>query len=168
MLLTSCKLLQRKLLDVGSDFRGSLRNFGLNVDVVSSFRYEARVCGARRRISEAGRDCRAVLSVRRVIRQQLAVLHKMLLATVLGDPMCRRLMTVPGVGADSHRISHPNSGYGVGLAGMKHREDGHEVPDFPNYTDRHGTCRDRWQRITKPLHCHCANPANVRFFNLLA
>src|SRR5882762_6053190 len=63
MLLTSRKLLQRKLLDVESDLRGPLR------------------------------------SVRRVMRQQFAVLHKMLLDMVRGDPVCRRLMTAPGVGA---------------------------------------------------------------------
>ena len=33
------------------------------------------------------------------MRQQFAVLHKMLLDTVRGDPVCRRLMTAPGVGA---------------------------------------------------------------------
>src|SRR3984957_15198455 len=42
MLLTSRKLLQRKLLDVESDLRGTLRNFGLKVGVVSGARYEAR------------------------------------------------------------------------------------------------------------------------------
>jgi hypothetical protein len=30
------------------------------------------------------------------MRQQLAVLHKMLLDTVRDDPVCRRLMTAPG------------------------------------------------------------------------
>ena len=40
-----------------------------------------------------------LLNVRRVMSQQLAVLHKMLLNTVRGDPVCRRLMTAPGVGA---------------------------------------------------------------------
>ena len=35
----------------------------------------------------------------RVMRQQFAVLHKMLLDTVRHDPICRRLMTAPGVGA---------------------------------------------------------------------
>src|SRR5215213_6988901 len=43
MLLTSRKLLQRKLLDLESDLRGTLRNFGLKVGVVSGGRYEARV-----------------------------------------------------------------------------------------------------------------------------
>ena len=32
------------------------------------------------------------------MRQQLAVLHKMLLDMVRDDPICRRFMTVPGVG----------------------------------------------------------------------
>ncbi len=32
------------------------------------------------------------------MRQQLATLHKMLLNTVRHDPVCRRLMTAPGVG----------------------------------------------------------------------
>jgi hypothetical protein len=42
MLLTSRKLLQRKLLDVESDLRGTLRNFGLKVGVVSRCQYEVR------------------------------------------------------------------------------------------------------------------------------
>ncbi len=43
MLLTTRKLLQHKLMDVESDLRGTLRNFGLKVGVVSRSRYEARV-----------------------------------------------------------------------------------------------------------------------------
>jgi transposase len=37
-----------------------------------------------------------LLSVRQVIRQQSAVLHKMLLEMVRDDPVCRRLMTAQG------------------------------------------------------------------------
>jgi transposase len=33
-----------------------------------------------------------------VLREQLAKLHKLVLDQVRGDPLCRRLMTVPGVG----------------------------------------------------------------------
>ena len=40
MLLTSRKLVQRKLMDIESDMRGTLRNFGLKVGVVSSIRYK--------------------------------------------------------------------------------------------------------------------------------
>src|SRR5213595_3816575 len=99
MLLTSRKLLQRKLLDVESDLRGTLRNFGLRVGVVSGSRYEARVRELVAAFPRLAAIAEPLLSVRRVMRQQFAVLHKMLLDTVRGDPVCRRLMTAPGVGA---------------------------------------------------------------------
>jgi len=99
MLLTSRKLLQRKLLDVESDLRGTLRNFGLRVGAVSGGRYEARVHDLVEGFPRLAAIAEPLLNVRRVMRQQLAVLHKMLLDTVRGDPVCRRLMTAPGVGA---------------------------------------------------------------------
>src|SRR5262249_31952800 len=40
-----------------------------------------------------------LLVVRRVLREQVAILHRRLLAIVRDDDVCRRLMTVPGVGA---------------------------------------------------------------------
>ena len=36
--------------------------------------------------------------VRRVLREQIVILHRRLLATVRDDEVCRRLMTTPGVG----------------------------------------------------------------------
>jgi len=99
MLLTSRKLLQRKLLDVESDLRGTLRNFGLKVGVVSGGRYEARVRELVAGFPRLTAIAEPLLIVRRIMRQQLAVLHKMLLDTVRDDPVCRRLMTAPGVGA---------------------------------------------------------------------
>lgn len=41
---------------------------------------------------------RPMLIARKALRQQVAVLHKMLLDTVRASETCRRLMTVPGVG----------------------------------------------------------------------
>jgi hypothetical protein len=98
MLLTSRKLLQRKLLDLECDLRGTLRNFGLKVGVVSGSRYEARVRELVLGFPRLAAIAEPLLKVRRVMRQQLAVLHKMLLDTVRDDPVCRRLMTAPGVG----------------------------------------------------------------------
>jgi transposase len=40
-----------------------------------------------------------VLRVHAALRGEYAVLHRTLLAAVRDDQMCRRLMTVPGVGA---------------------------------------------------------------------
>ncbi len=98
MLLSSRRLLQRKLLDVECDLRGTLRNFGLKVGVVSTGKFEARI---RELVTDSPRLARIVeplLVVRRIMREQFAVLHKMLLDTVRHGPVCRRLMTAPGVG----------------------------------------------------------------------
>jgi transposase len=43
MLLTTRKLLRNKLQDVENELRGTLRNFGLKVGVVSPGRFEARI-----------------------------------------------------------------------------------------------------------------------------
>ena len=99
MLLTSRKLLQRKLLDVECDLRGTLRNFGLKVGTVSTRGYEARIRELVEGFPKLAAIVEPLLTVRRVMRQQFAVLHKMLLDTVRHDPICRRLMTTPGVGA---------------------------------------------------------------------
>src|SRR6516165_7263300 len=90
MLLTSRKLLQRKLLDVESDLRGTLRNFGLKVGVVGGSRYEARVRELVEGFPRLAAIVEPLLSVRRVMRQQFTVLHKMLLDTVRADLVCRR------------------------------------------------------------------------------
>ena len=45
MLLTARKLVQRKMLDVDADLRGTLRNFGLKVGVVGQAGFETRTLG---------------------------------------------------------------------------------------------------------------------------
>lgn len=98
MLLTSRKLLQKKLLDVESDLRGTLRNFGLKVGVVSQHRFEARIRELVDCLPRLAAIVEPVLIVRRTLREQFAALHKMLLGQVREDPVCRGLMTAPGVG----------------------------------------------------------------------
>jgi transposase len=39
-----------------------------------------------------------LLAVRRVLREQIGILHRRLLAVVRNDEVCRRLITIPGVG----------------------------------------------------------------------
>jgi transposase len=91
--------LQRKLLDVECDLRGMLRNFGLKVGTVSTGQFEARIRELVRELPRLALIVEPLLTVRRAMRQQFAVLHKMLLDSVRHDPVCRRLMTAPGVGA---------------------------------------------------------------------
>jgi transposase len=98
ILLTSRKLLRDKLHDLENELRGTLRNFGLRIGVVSTRHFEARV----RELVVGHPPLKAIVAtllvVRRVLQEQFAVLHKMVLERVRRDLLCRRLMTVPGVG----------------------------------------------------------------------
>src|SRR6202789_4084355 len=93
MLLTSRKLLQRKLLDVEADLRGTLRNFGLKGGGVSVGGFEARIRELVEGFHRLAAIMEPMLAVRRVLREQFSVLHRMLLRLVRHDPVCRRLMT---------------------------------------------------------------------------
>src|SRR2546426_759665 len=98
MLLTSRQLLQAKALDIENDLRGSLRNFGLKVGMVGTVKFEARIRELVENLPDLAVLVEPMLIVRRVVREQLGILHRRLLAIVRDDDVCRRLMTVPGVG----------------------------------------------------------------------
>jgi transposase len=98
MLLTARQLLQAKALDIENDLRGTLRNFGLKVGTVGAVKFEARICELVADNPDLAAIAEPLLIARRVLREQLAVLHRRLLAVVREDEVCRRLMTVPGIG----------------------------------------------------------------------
>jgi transposase len=98
-LLVGRKLLQSKLRDVELSIRGILRGFGLKVGEVSKGRFAARIGEliAGHEMLEA--VIGAMLQAREGLRAEFVRLHRRMLAIVRGDAVCRRLMTVPGVGA---------------------------------------------------------------------
>ena len=98
MLLTHRKLLQSKAIAIENDLRGTLRNFGLKVGVVGAVRFEARIKELVENLPDLTALIEPLLVVRRVLREQLGILHHRLLVIVRDDHVCRRLMTVPGVG----------------------------------------------------------------------
>jgi transposase len=98
MLLTHRKLLQSKAIAVENDLRATLRNFGLKVGVVGTVKFEARIKELVENLPDLAVLVEPLLVVRRVLREQIGVLHCRLLAIVRDDEVCRRLMTVPGVG----------------------------------------------------------------------
>ena len=98
MLLTHRKLLQSKAIAIENDLRGTLRNFGLKVGIVGKLKFEARIRELVKDLPDIAILVEPLLVVRRVLREQTAVLHRRLLAIVRDDAVCRRLMTVPGVG----------------------------------------------------------------------
>jgi len=98
MLLTHRKLLQSKAIAIDNDLRGTLRNFGLKVGMVGKVKFEARIRELVENFPDLAELVEPLLVVRRVLHQQIGILHRRLLAIVRDDDVCRRLMTVPGVG----------------------------------------------------------------------
>lgn len=98
LLLTSRKLLQRKIYDIENDLRGSLRNFGLKVGVVGAVKFDDRIRALVADHPVVAAIVGPLLEARAVLRVQFAKLHRMLLELVRTDPICRRLMSAPGVG----------------------------------------------------------------------
>lgn len=79
--------------------RGVLRNFGLTMGKVAKGRFEARVreLTARNLMLEAAAD--PILRARAALRNELAGLEKLVRDHAKSDPVCRLMMTMPGVGA---------------------------------------------------------------------
>jgi transposase len=98
MLLVHRKLLQSKSIAIENDLRGTLRNFVLKVGVAGTAKFEARIKELVENLPDLAALVEPLLVVRRVLREQIAVLHCRLLAIVRNDEVCRRLMTTPGVG----------------------------------------------------------------------
>jgi transposase len=98
MLLTHRKLLQSKAIAIENDLRSTLRNFGLKVGMVGAVKFEARIKELVENLPDLAALVEPMLIVRRVLHEQLGILHRRLLDIVRNDDVCRRLMTVPGVG----------------------------------------------------------------------
>jgi transposase len=98
MLLTHRKLLQSKAIAIENDLRATLRNFGLKVGVVGTVKFETRIKELVENVPDLAMLVEPLLVVRRALREQIGILHRRLLVIVRDDDVCRRLMTVPGVG----------------------------------------------------------------------
>src|SRR3989449_4565478 len=98
MLLTHRKLLQSKAIAIENDLRATLRNFGLKVGMIGTIKFETRIRELVENLPDLAVLVEPLLIVRRVLRQQIGMLHRRLLAVVRDDDVCRRLMTTPGVG----------------------------------------------------------------------
>ena len=90
--------MQSKAIAIDNDLRGTLRNFGLKVGMVGMAKFETRIKELVENLPDLAMLVEPLLIVRRVLREQIGILHRRLLAVVREDDVCRRLMTVPGVG----------------------------------------------------------------------
>ena len=90
VLLTHRKLLQSKAIAIENDLRATLRNFGLKVGMVGTLKFEARIKELVEDLRDLAVLVEPLLLVRRVVREQLGILHRRLLAIVRDDDVCRR------------------------------------------------------------------------------
>lgn len=97
-LLTARSLLQEKAIDLENEMRGLLRNFGLKVGNASGDTFERRILELVEHDPDLAEIMEPLLDGRRKLREWLAKLEKKTLAEARQDEVCRRLMTVPGVG----------------------------------------------------------------------
>jgi len=87
-----------KAISIDNDLRGTLRNFGLKVGMAGAVKFEARIRELVEDLPDMAFLIEPLLIVRRVLREELAILHRRLLTVVRGDEVCRRLMSIHGVG----------------------------------------------------------------------
>ncbi len=98
-LLSNRKLLKRKLIDMENHIRGALRTYGFLIGQVGRVGFESRVRELVERTDIVFTTMiETMLDVRRAVWEGFNRLHKILLRVVQHDVVCRRLMTVPGVG----------------------------------------------------------------------
>jgi transposase len=98
-LLVARKQLQAKMRDGELSLRGLLRGFGLKVGEISKGQYAARVRSLVVGHAMLEQIAEAMLQAREALRTEFGKLHRTMLAIVRADEVCRRLMSVPGVGA---------------------------------------------------------------------
>src|SRR5262249_1737858 len=98
VLLTHRKLLQSKAIAIENDLRATFRIFGRKVCMRAPVKSEMRIRELVAKRLDLAVLVEPLLIVRRVIREQLGILPRRLLVIVRDDDVCRRLMTIPGVG----------------------------------------------------------------------
>ena len=97
-LLVAREFFVNKLRDHENEIRGLLRPFGLKVGRVGAAGFEARV----RELTEGRARLELIVDTllrgRASMMDELAILHRELLRVTRNDEVCRRFMTIPGVG----------------------------------------------------------------------
>lgn len=98
-ILSARKAIQQNMITLEMSLRGILRNFGLKVGAISRGRFEHRI----RELTQGNIMLEAatgpMLHARMSLRQELASLERLVRQMAQDDPICIRLMTMPGVGA---------------------------------------------------------------------
>jgi transposase len=98
MLLVNRNLLLGKLQDIENSVRGSLKVFGLRLGKVTKRTFETRALELIEEYPRLSAISLPLLRVRRVLLEEFCRLDRMAVKIARNDAVCRRLMSVPGVG----------------------------------------------------------------------
>jgi len=97
-LLASRALLVRQRCELENQIRGLLKNFGLRVRATKGRAFEQSVSDLSARQPVVRQVAMALLAVWSSLRLQIAALSRQVERQAMNDPVCRRLMTMGGVG----------------------------------------------------------------------
>lgn len=98
-LLGARKAVQQGMIALELSLRGLLRNFGLKVGAISRGQFEHRIRELARDNPMLEAASRPMLRARAALRNELAGLERNVRQLAQDDPVCRRLMSMPGIGA---------------------------------------------------------------------
>jgi transposase len=99
VLLNNRRCLLDKRLDIEGHIRGNFKVFGLKTGRISARTFEARIRALVENDPQLLFCTEPLLEARRHLLEQFCILDRAIRVLVNKDPVCRRLMTVPGVGA---------------------------------------------------------------------
>jgi transposase len=98
LLLSNRRTLLEKRVAIDNEIRGTLKAFGIKVGTIGTAGFEGRVIELLADRPRLFAMVRPMLNARSALREQSAVLHKMVLEAVRASAVCRRFLSVPGVG----------------------------------------------------------------------
>ena len=155
----------------GACIRGLLRGFGLKIGPIGAAGFERRVRELVAGQATLERVMEPMLRARQALRAEYMTLHREVLRIARNDDVCRRLMTVPGVGAvvaltftsavdDPARFRHAKSvGAHFGLTPRKYQS---------GETDRTGRMCKAGDAMVRSMLFEAANAMLTRVVRLSA
>jgi transposase len=99
VLLRHRKILQAKRQDLENELRGTLKAFGLKLGTVGRAKFAERVSELVAGEPWLERLALPMLAARAALLKSFGELHALVLKIVRADAVCRRFMTIPGIGA---------------------------------------------------------------------
>ena len=98
LLLVNRGLMQRQRLQIQNTIRGTLKGFGIKLGKVSQGRFLARVRAVVEPLPVVQAAILPLLGAWQAMRLALLLLERLVRRAAAADPVCRLLMTAPGIG----------------------------------------------------------------------